>query len=60
MGIRVDRAQVLDHLHLQGVVAQCDGIVLGLDEVHADIAGIDGAIKTSASTIRTGSCVRLM
>ena len=40
MRARVDRAQVLDHLHLQRVVAQRDGIVLGLDEVHADVAGI--------------------
>ena len=40
MRARVDRAQVLDHLHLQRVVAQRDGIVLGLDEVDADVAGI--------------------
>ena len=40
MGTRVDRAQVLDHLHLQRVVAQRDGIVLGLDEVHADVTGV--------------------
>jgi hypothetical protein len=40
MRARVDRAQVLDHAHLQRVVAQRDGIVLGLDEVDADVAEI--------------------